>query len=105
MLGRGNGADYPLGADLYPFCAKVKEDRVGAGLLANRQDAVYQMHRLRCGAAIRQASSCRFLWRLFVGASLLAMAVNDAAGCLEGRGALESIASKLAPTGSCGGYL
>ncbi|VVM52880.1 hypothetical protein PS639_00877 [Pseudomonas fluorescens] len=71
MLGRREGADYPPGADLYPFCAKVNGDRVGAGLLANRHDAVYQRHRLRCGAAIRQASSCRFMWRLSVGASLL----------------------------------
>ena len=47
MLGRGDGADYPLGADLYPFCAKVNEDTVGAGLLANRQDAVYRMHRYK----------------------------------------------------------
>jgi len=33
-----------------------------------------------------------------VGASLLAMVVNDAAGLLTERSALESIASKLAPT-------
>ncbi|ANJ55637.1 hypothetical protein PMA3_10970 [Pseudomonas silesiensis] len=56
MLGRGDGADYPLGADLYPFCAKVNRERVGA--------------------------------------SLLAMGVNDDADCLEVRGALESIAGK-----------
>jgi hypothetical protein len=47
MLGRGDGADYPLGADLYPFCAKGDEDTVGGGLLGNRQDAVYQMHRYK----------------------------------------------------------
>jgi len=34
-----------------------------------------------------------------VGASLLAMVVNDNAGYLNERGALESIASMLAPTG------
>jgi heme exporter protein D len=34
----------------------------------------------------------------FVGASLLAMVVNDNAYLLAKRGALESIASKLAPT-------
>ena len=34
-----------------------------------------------------------------VGASLLAMVVNDNAGLLAKRGALESFASKLAPTG------
>jgi hypothetical protein len=34
-----------------------------------------------------------------VGAGLLAMDVNDNAGYLNDRGALESIASKLAPTG------
>ncbi|MDQ0123307.1 hypothetical protein J2W17_002254 [Pseudomonas lini] len=65
MLGREDGANYPLGADLYPFCAKVNEDTAGGGLLA--------------------------------------MNVNDYAGCLEVRGALEPIASKLASTGSCGG--
>ncbi|VVP32440.1 hypothetical protein PS903_04339 [Pseudomonas fluorescens] len=82
MLGRGDGADYPLGADLYPFCAKVNEDTVGAGLLANRQDRCIRCTAtnpcrsrlagegvpetnakiqgpLRCGAAIRQASSYR----------------------------------------------
>ncbi|MDQ0122840.1 hypothetical protein J2W17_001787 [Pseudomonas lini] len=37
-----------------------------------------------------------------VGASLLAMDVNDNAGYLEVRGALESIASRLAPTGEGG---
>ncbi|PMZ72143.1 hypothetical protein C1X65_21185 [Pseudomonas sp. FW305-70] len=36
-----------------------------------------------------------------VGASLLAMVVNDYAGALDKCGALESIASKLAPTVSC----
>ncbi|OXR33939.1 hypothetical protein PSJE_18260 [Pseudomonas jessenii] len=37
-----------------------------------------------------------------VGASLLAMEVNDDAGCLDERGALTCIASKLAPTkGRC----
>ncbi|POA80048.1 hypothetical protein C1890_02965 [Pseudomonas sp. DP16D-R1] len=35
-----------------------------------------------------------------VGASLLAMDVNDDAGCLDERGALASIASGLAPTGA-----
>jgi hypothetical protein len=35
----------------------------------------------------------------FVGASLLAMEVNDNAGCLNENGALTFIASKLAPTG------
>ena len=67
MLGRGDGADYPLGADLYPFCAKVNRERVGAGLLA--------------------------------------MGVNDDAGCLEVRGALRVHREQagLAPTGSCGG--
>jgi hypothetical protein len=35
-----------------------------------------------------------------VGASLLAMDVNDNGGFLNERDALESIASKLAPTGS-----
>ncbi|OOQ43651.1 hypothetical protein AO361_10870 [Pseudomonas fluorescens] len=34
-----------------------------------------------------------------VGASLLAMDVNDDASILDKRGAFESIASKLAPTG------
>ncbi|EJM61284.1 hypothetical protein PMI28_00710 [Pseudomonas sp. GM48] len=34
----------------------------------------------------------------FVGASLLAMGVNDDAGSLVPRGVLESIASELAPT-------
>ena len=34
-----------------------------------------------------------------VGASLLAMAVNDDAGYLNARGVLASIASRLAPTG------
>jgi len=47
MLGRGDGPDYPLGADLYPFCAKVNEGKAGGGLLANRQDAVDQMHRYK----------------------------------------------------------
>jgi hypothetical protein len=37
--------------------------------------------------------------RAFVGASLLAMVVNDNACLLAERGALESFASKLAPTG------
>ena len=36
-----------------------------------------------------------------VGASLLAMVVNDDAGNLTPRGALRFIASKLAPTGAC----
>jgi hypothetical protein len=35
-----------------------------------------------------------------VGASLLAMDVNDNEGCLDERGALASIASRLAPTKS-----
>jgi hypothetical protein len=34
-----------------------------------------------------------------VGASTLAMVVNDDAGCLMPRGVLETIASMLAPTG------
>ncbi|PYY66355.1 hypothetical protein CRX42_32825, partial [Pseudomonas jessenii] len=34
-----------------------------------------------------------------VGASLLAMVVNDDEGCLHGRSALTLFASKLAPTG------
>ncbi len=40
-------------------------------------------------------------WRMrsIVGASLLAMEVNDDAPCLEKRGASEIIASMLAPTG------
>ncbi|PPA00928.1 hypothetical protein C4E44_27310 [Pseudomonas sp. MWU12-2312b] len=37
-----------------------------------------------------------------VGASLLAMEVNDEVGCLDERGALTSIASRLAPTGDGG---
>jgi hypothetical protein len=37
--------------------------------------------------------------RTLVGASLLAMDVNDDEGCLNARGALRFIASKLAPTG------
>jgi len=36
-----------------------------------------------------------------VGASMLAMVVNDDAGNLTPRGALRFIASKLAPTGVC----
>jgi hypothetical protein len=32
---------------------------------------------------------------------MLAMDVNDNAGCLNEHGALKSIASKLAPTGFC----
>ncbi len=39
---------------------------------------------------------------LSVGASMLAMVVNDNAGDLTPRGALSSIASKLAPTVVCG---
>ncbi|OPK09044.1 hypothetical protein BZ163_17850 [Pseudomonas sp. VI4.1] len=39
--------------------------------------------------------------RIPVGAGLPAMVVNDNACCLVKRGALESIASKLAPTGDC----
>jgi hypothetical protein len=35
-----------------------------------------------------------------VGASLLAMDVNDDAGCLDERGAWAFFASKLAPTGN-----
>ncbi|OPK10583.1 hypothetical protein BZ163_09345 [Pseudomonas sp. VI4.1] len=44
--------------------------------------------------------SSRFggLWRSAVGASLLAMVVNDNAGSLTPRGVLRFIASKLAPT-------
>ncbi|AWY44075.1 hypothetical protein DKY63_30865 [Pseudomonas putida] len=34
-----------------------------------------------------------------VGASLLAMDVNDNAGCLSARGVWSTIASRLAPTG------
>jgi hypothetical protein len=37
--------------------------------------------------------------RIIVGASLLAMVVNDDAGCLDACGALEVFASVLAPTG------
>jgi hypothetical protein len=36
--------------------------------------------------------------RTLVGASLLAMDVNDDEGCLNARGTLRFIASKLAPT-------
>jgi hypothetical protein len=36
-----------------------------------------------------------------VGASLLAMVVNEYAGYLDNRVVLESIASRLAPTGDC----
>ncbi|MOA06938.1 hypothetical protein D3C78_1266060 [compost metagenome] len=43
-------------------------------------------------------STCNFAAQDTVGASLLAMVVNDNAGSLAPRGALESIASKLAPT-------
>ncbi|PMZ72055.1 hypothetical protein C1X65_21800 [Pseudomonas sp. FW305-70] len=39
-----------------------------------------------------------------VGASLLAMVVNDDAGNLMPRGALRFIASELAPTGNCVAY-
>jgi hypothetical protein len=39
--------------------------------------------------------------RLFVGASLLAMVVNEDACLLDKRSALEHIASKLAPTQWC----
>ncbi len=48
-------------------------------------------HREQCCSVKRMWSS--------VGASLLAMVVNDNAYLLAKRGALESIASKLAPTG------
>ncbi|PYY70739.1 hypothetical protein CRX42_09805 [Pseudomonas jessenii] len=41
--------------------------------------------------------------RFPVGASLLAMVVNDNAGCLVSRGGLASLASRLAPTAGCGG--
>ncbi|MVV51385.1 hypothetical protein EJA72_24545 [Pseudomonas sp. PB120] len=37
--------------------------------------------------------------KILVGASLLAMVVNDDAGCLAPSGALRFIASELAPTG------
>ncbi|KQZ93418.1 hypothetical protein ASD60_20735 [Pseudomonas sp. Root562] len=37
-----------------------------------------------------------------VEASLLAMDVNDDAGCLNERGAFASIASRLVPAGECG---
>ncbi|PTT94198.1 hypothetical protein DBR45_51375 [Pseudomonas sp. HMWF031] len=39
----------------------------------------------------------------FVGASLLAMDVNDDEGCLNERGDLSFIASELAPTGTVNG--
>ncbi|AWY39714.1 hypothetical protein DKY63_07295 [Pseudomonas putida] len=54
------------------------------------------------GKSLRAGARClslRFIKvRFSVGASLLAMVVNDNAGCLTPRGVLRFIASRLAPT-------
>ncbi|MNH22955.1 hypothetical protein D3C79_828310 [compost metagenome] len=53
------------------------------------------------GSVVKRPTLCGLFVERFpvpVGASLLAMVVNDNAYLLAKRGALESIASKLAPT-------
>jgi hypothetical protein len=64
----------------------------------------HKKSRQRCRlffAVIQWFEAASFLTRTrsLVGAGLLAMVVNDSACCLNERGALESIASKLASTG------
>ncbi|MNG22278.1 hypothetical protein D3C76_1593350 [compost metagenome] len=56
---------------------------------------------LRVDAAVRKRPVLPICNQPSVGASLLAMNVNDDAGCLNERGILAFIASKLAPTERC----
>ena len=57
--------------------------------------AVGQSPEMLAGLALSRASPNASQLSLFVGASLLAMDVNDNEGCLDERGALALIASRL----------